>query len=552
MADLSTRLPVRLVERGHDADPMESLGPRLGSMRALVGLEIAIFRNSVRALARSPFRVTMWALYLWLLVGSAAARFAFSSRTPTPGLPLLSFTPMLGSAYVTIIGALMLLFASGRVTAFRNPAEAWLLNGFGPSSRAIATWLQLRKMSESLTRWSWMLLADIAMLVPSEPDGLTIFRTLVLSIVSMLVFTSIELPLFFLGRRRWGPPFMILGAGIAAMGVLDMAHFLTAVEGGGSPSRPLLGISVDFGAIAASMLQGSPLPLLLFAAFPAVVSVAFVALADDVLPELHHATTSTWRSDARLLRQGLGASSTRAGRSTSLLMRAKGPRTAIFAKEWLTFSRGRYGLARWAACVGLSSMFGFLAGTFQLEGHGRSSLGWESLEDLGMLLFLVPSLTSVSLGSEFAVSLWRRSDLSLYAYLLVWSVARSWRNALSIVIAPVVVGVMTKDLAMMVVMVIVSATFWWTLQASGIAIATFFPSRLDVRGPVFAFRSALSFGFLVPGIVLFVASGLVGLNPIVTSLNAGAMFIVEGIVVLWFAARRLEHVGIAIVWSERA
>ncbi|HEV3157802.1 MAG TPA: putative ABC exporter domain-containing protein [Candidatus Baltobacteraceae bacterium] len=522
-------------------------------MKAIIGLEFAVFRNSLLILLRSPLRTLAWVIYLAILGTVVAARiFAGQHAHQNAFGPQRILPTAFAGMFFAVLGASIVYYASGHTTVFRSRAEAWLLNGCGLHSRTIALWLQARKLREVVTRWSWTVVVNFVVFLPRDAGAGVALRGFVVSIAATALLMALELPIFLLGKRGWGRPFIFIGILLTIIGgyeaVLGAASFL----GIGDSHAWMRIFPFEIGGIASNILSG---PFVFFAAFatmPLLAVFAVIPMSGDVIPELYAASIVRFQYlQARRVDNASAYLREDTTLQSKTLIFPSGPLTAIVWKEWLVFRRRPHAGLHWGFLCGLSVLMGGVAGILYHASHDPSS-AWTLLGMLVPFVLFIPIIAAVSLGDDLAMPIWWMTTSSLFARLIAWSLARSWRPTFTIALAPMLVGLWTGEILTAGIAIIFLSGLWWSLYATGVFIASLFPGRLDARGPLMMLRLFAGLSLLLPGAFIFFLASYFKTGFLLAALLTEATFVLQGIGALAFAAERMRDTGIALIWSERS
>jgi hypothetical protein len=517
-------------------------------MRGLAYLEWCYIRNNVRAIRRSPVRLALWLLYAVSIVFLCIGR-SQRAASQTPSAHGVAHGPALGVAggFLLLTGVAIVLGGAGRFAAFRSPAEAVLMTNAGLRPLTIAIWLQLRKSVagfRSLGAFSYTFLV----FAPVHEGLLGTARAFLATACVLAVPQTAALPAFLLGRGRGRKPVLIVGAALAAFGVV----YAIAGFAGRHVFVPLLRAThVDLAVLVRAPLLAEPLafgvPLLLLAAFVAVVAWR----GDDALPELYAASNLAL---ARQQRRGARDRATRHPRHSSAVTQTRVPAGALAMvwKNWMTLRRTPGGikgrLAGPALWIGLGIGAAALTRRFA---DGTPLAAFEALAGL-RIVFWTPISAASGLASELAQPLFWLSTDTLRTRLTAWLLASSWPAAFAIgcggAAAASVLGRPLVALCSLPLAALCVASF----KALGIGLYAVFPDPLDAGGPTLLLRLAASVAYLVPAALTATVAALLHAGAGGATAAFAATLGAQGWLVLELVALRFCERGASLATLSRA
>jgi Putative ABC exporter len=523
---------------------------------ALPWLDWRLLRNRARTIARNPRRLVPWLLFLVLVVPNLVGRMLVASNAhrppPTDGLNAVvhavgGYVPGIA---LTVLG-LALWQAGGRApAAFQSPADGRFLVGSGMPARLVLSWLALRSARRLLLA-GFFYLVLLALSVPGNGiSGVQLVAGTAGLTAYLWVIFGARLVLFAAQTRLRGVSAGWVGVAVAALGVAALA----ATALGLSIAGPLDALPPGGWLVAA--LSGSIPAAGLLAALAIALAVAGVAAAGDCLPELWVASSRTFQLRRQMRQAGLGgllvarARRERTGRVAAVSLPSVWAPPGAWAlawKEWLTVLRIRGGLQLQAALLVGAVVAGTVAGL--LTGD-RPPLVVLVLAYALFLFSVLTNLLAVRLAADLRSPLWWLAADALWRRLGVLTLARAARLGVPLALFGAVLSAMASgQLLLAPGFALVAVALAWMISALGLAAYTILPAASDLRVAqmlrVFALYAALVpvGAAAVPGLV---AQSL----PLVLA-GGALMLAAETIVLIAFAASRLEGNGLAFAREER-
>ncbi|HTV73896.1 MAG TPA: putative ABC exporter domain-containing protein [Candidatus Acidoferrales bacterium] len=520
-------------------------------MYALARLEWEFLRNNVLEICRSPLRLALWGGYGILLLGAGAYRL-HASLSAAPETPLLTpaLATAIGGAILAMFGGSVACYAIGQIGAFRSRAEALLFVNVGLSSQMIATWLQARKLISTLSRWLWTIILNFVIFLPAHARGGELARGFAASILTAMVVMSVEIPVFLLGRMKFGMLFVISGAFATLVGFFYLVLGLGATLGNDTLVSILTRLPFTPATPVFTLIDGPIGYLAAYAALPFVFSLSVFALGHDAIPELYSASVRWFSivSRRRSLTQNVHFNRHREMFTHRFV--GSGPLVLIW-KDWLAFRRRRGGTLVWLLLFAISLTLGTTMAALATQTHHESD-GWALLSVMSAFIYFVPLFASIGLADDIGKPLFWMTTPSLVAALMAWTFARSWRGALIVGAAPLVAGVGMGDRTAVLLSVPLTVVLWFSLTAVGVFIYALFPSRFDARGPLFFVRLFVAFALLVPGLFVFTAAVIAYHNFFAALISTGVTFALEAALCLILAATLLQQNGAGVALLKRA
>ncbi|GAC1312005.1 MAG: hypothetical protein NVSMB21_22120 [Vulcanimicrobiaceae bacterium] len=517
-------------------------------MRALLYLEARYAYHQCVAILRSPLRLAIWIPFAGSLVYLFYAR-SFPARGGTHvGLAAGQATAVAG-LYVGLLGVTVVLSALGHVAAFRSAAEAVLFTNAGIRPLTVAIWLHGRKLATSWTRWVGTLLYAFLIFAPRQLGAAATARALLATLFAIALQMALELPVFLLARGTLRLPIACTGGALALFGLA----FAAAGALGREPLLIALRLAhVDPGRATIAALDGEPFVLVVLAALLGVIVIAVRVLGDDAMPELYRASERSLRSmrERRSARPTVHFTSARTGRARRV--RVPAGALALIWKDWIAFRRGRAIYRLWlAGCVFWAACGAGVALAIARYGDPTIVLTLVATTAL-MTLVAAPFGASLGLGADLAKPLFWLSSAPLRSRIVAWTFARAWRGAFAIALAPVVAGLLGRDVVLAIVAAPLVLATYWSLQALGVGLYALFPSPLDSRGPMMLVRTALSAAYALPAFAIAAIAAFLHGGPIVIALAISLTLAAEGWVVVVLASLRFAEHGAALATLGRA
>jgi hypothetical protein len=558
-----------------------AVGPAL---RALFYLDAHILLNRIRTAARNPVRLILWLVFLLVIVSSIQARTtmneAIRSRPVPPGAPPFPMffdpTPWLHVAGTFLPGVVLVIYgifiiASCRqpLPAFRSAADARFLCGSALPPRLVVLWLVIRVTLSLSWRIPLMLFFFIVILPsflgPSVSSGLGVFFALLLTTTTV----ALNLPIFISRQRRIGPNPAFVGWLFTLAGLSSLVVVFLAL----SPEPPLLAsalqpvaVSLPPGSWLVGAFEGNTVGFVALAALAAGSLTLTWLVAGDVYPELW--TTSArlivirralrrrgpfiTRSDQRQLLSEAGIAEPSRHRRRTATASSRGrwvPSGAwtILWKEWLATRRVAGGIRLPAIVLLLAVVLGAAIGALTRRGfEGAFFL----LMPFIYFVVFASLFTASRMGGDLRKPIWWLSASTLRARLIVMLIARSLRIALPIAAGFLIASVVSGNVAFFLVGAPIAGAAIWAINATALATYSIIPGSSDMRGPGGCLRVIALFIMLIP-IAIAAAIGGIATESGVASLVATVLTaLVEGGLLVLFAASQLDGNGLAFAKAE--
>ncbi len=516
-------------------------------MRALLYLEYRYLRNSMDAIVRSPRRLAIWLPYVAAIGFLAFSRARHPSGVGAFGIGLDAHQATgVGGMYLALLGVTIALAAGGRVAAFRSSAEAVLFSNAGVAPITIALWLQGRRLAMSSSRYFGSIVYLFLIFSPRHMGLGEAARVALATLLAIAVQLSAELPVFLLARGRLKNPVRLAGIAIAAFGITFAA---IGFFGFGYATPILHRIGFDPGRLVLAVIAGNSFALVTLFAILGISALAIRMLGGDAMPELYAVAQTAYAQVGRRRDRPI----TRFAQTPSRVgVRVPPGALAVVWKDWVGFKRGRGIVWMWLAGCVFWGACGIGVGTLEALYHDTTLL----LTLVGMTgIFLVigaPSSAAIVIAADLGKPLFWLSSAPLRARIAAWTFARTWRGAIAIALGPLAAGLVLGDAGITFLAVPLVFAVFWTLQALGVGLYAVFPNPLDSRGPMVFVRLIATAIFTVPAIAVAALLGIWFGSDVLAVSVAGALFAVQGWIVLELASLHFREHGAALAMLARA
>ena len=518
-------------------------------MKALFYLEGTFLWNQLREIVRSPGRLALWLFYGFCLLSLALGRAYDAHVKPPPEVTQISIGALFtafGAAFLAMIGGASVYHALGSVVAFRSRAEPLLLANTGITSEETVQFLQLRKLMAPVTRFLWTIVLNFLVLTPPHANSGQVGRVFIASILVAAIISTLEIPMFLLGRRGFKWPIVIAGSLTALLGTFFVfAGLVRLMRRDIVPEvlRPL-----DPGRFVNALMAGDWAALWSLALVVLILVALAFSLGSDVMPELYAVSSKMFEKFER------ARSATQGPEYVTGEAEAVRIPPGVFAllwKSWIGFRRQR-GATLWLLIMcAVSGGIGLALGILGRYGSSTTEL-WETMATLIALAALGPVFVVVTVADDLGKPIWWMTTPSLFVRLIFLTLARSWRSALVVGSAPFVLALFTGDPRAALFVYPTALALWWGLNAAALAVYSAFPSKLDFRGPLFVFRVTATIFAASPMLGVFIAT-VDRTGSLAAALAASDVAaVLTGLPAIAFATWRLRFRGVATSMMERA
>ena len=532
---------------------------------ALVYLDASLFRNRVRLLAREPKRLLPWLFFL-LWLGWALPARAFYAGTHVRGdSELATILPLI------VPGGMLAILGLGVAAlrppaAFTSPADARFLCGSALSPRLVVLWLLLRQVRRQLLLWAanvvfWIVVLPFAFQVGV---GEAVVAAVALGLAGSLLL-GMQLPLYVASRRWAIPPFRGAGVVLAATGAAVLAAGASELASGPLPDPwAELVTGLPPGSWLVGAATGHVLPMLALALCATIAVAASVAVGGDCYPELWQASLRVFavrrafrrggfrgRAELRRALQEAGGRETRRTKATSVSATWVPPGAwTLLWKEWVALGRGRLGYALSAAIL-LASL---LAGAGLALLASASPAGARSAGTLGAtgaaIAFAIALGGAIRLSTDLRSPLWWLSASGLRARLCAWTLAGAAKAVAPFAAAGVGAAAVARS-PIWLGLVPVGLAVGWLLRSTGLAVYSLLPSSFDLAGPGRLLRGLVFYVLVIPLIVVVVFVTVLSRSLVAGAATLTVMATLEGFVMVYLAAWRIEGNGVGFALAER-
>jgi len=516
-------------------------------MQALLELEARYALNNLRVLLRSPGRLAIWIPYLVLVVGLGGWRLVAPHAVAgwgTDGVGAVGrssqfFATLCAGAFIAALGYALARHAAGRVAAFRCNAEALLCIDAGISPTMLAGWLHGRKAIDAAVRWGATLALYAGVFAPAGAAPAAVGRAIAAGVSVALILATLELPVFLIGRGRFGNLLVVTGWALCISGSLQALAGLAGLFGSaGVATHILAAFGFDGGGAVRTILGGGG-PLLAFAALPLLPTAALALMSRNAVSELFEGTIHRPGSSRRKrpsepsYAAPVGAADPPAGLGVLLW------------KEYIALKRSG-GLARMAGAFFAWAAFGaVIAGALAGGRDENLALGLIALAIL--IVALVPVALTNGIAQDLATPLWWIAPGNIARRLTVWNFARAWPGGLALSGLPIALGLASGNPAIALLGPPGALLLWWSMHALSLALYAAFPGRFDLRSPSGLLRVVAALAYLYPPLLVC----NVQLDDPLAGASAAAFILgAQGYLALAFAARRFARGGVAVARSD--
>jgi hypothetical protein len=521
------------------------------TVSALFYADLRSFVNQLHEIRRSPARAIMWTFFALIVAAFIVLRIVRAARRQ--GLRVNIFPVVYSTDAIVCLGIILLgislAFGSRFAGLFAHPAEARFIID-SPATPFVATiYVQTRELVRSGGRQGLGLLYAALFYLPEGLAAAALARDLVLIVVAFTAIGAVPLARQLLAKAAVP---LVVSAGWVSIVVGTCALVRDAVVAF-HPPAPLDALTriPDFhpGAVllASTGVQVSTIVLLL--AFTAVLFVFVARNARDAYPELYELSMKRFHRVERLRGRFFTATATAAGanvpaRRTRSTSGAAPAGVAIFV--WRAWTEYRH--THDARSTGLETALflaaGYAAARFTAFAHAGVVISIAS--PFVTLLFLLALAKSAALGAELRRPLFWLSDTTLFQRLCALSVAQSWRVIGWFVLAAIGLAAGGAPLLPILATSLTGPAAVLLAIATGYASYALFPSEVDQRGPLIFVRIILGYVLLAPAVVAGMVAGYFDRALLFGFAVAAATALLEGAVLIGFAAWRLDRMSIAL------
>ncbi|MHB8462909.1 MAG: putative ABC exporter domain-containing protein [Vulcanimicrobiaceae bacterium] len=514
----------------------------LAQFNALAYLEFRQVVNFARGAIRNPSRIIVWTILIAWIGFTIYARAGSGMPHGSPFGTAAILPSMFGFAGLGIFASALFQGTKGRVATFSNVADARFLIGSHLNPRIVIFWLQIRNSALIFLRISLVILANV--LLFSHGNGLASF----LGISGLLVlFTVTPLPTFELSRRLPSNVVAIVAT------VLTIASFLALALSAATFAFPSLSSVALFiehtgvGWATMALWSGTPVAIATLWGINAVIIALGEFGATDIYPELY-ASTLTWAARWSRARGWNHLSRPKAGvkdvRSISTPFQGV---MVAFWKEQIAYMRS----------PGVRTMFLVELGVAVISGITAGIIGRHDQEALGTIIgaaftiiILLLALSGTSLVHDISKPIWWLGTGSTLAKLTTWSVATSLDSIVILALGSLSLGIASGNAVYATIGITLALLVPSFVRAIGVATYSFLPAAIDQRGPVAVLRALMLYVLFAPPVALGIFVGIQTSNAYFGVATALVVTILEGMLALVVAAKKIEGRGAEYATAE--
>jgi len=506
-----------------------------------------IFRQPARALVYGV--AIAWFVMMGLLRSHARAPL-ISVVVPEPFASATMF------AFVALLGIIMYGAASGFVGVFSSAADGRFLCGSRLSEPSVVTWLQLRRCAAFVLRMALfvvfytLILRGAARFPNTGAIGLTV-------IAGTLFATATAIPMLKL-RAVMGARFaQTCAAAVVAAGLLPLAILLGSLLNSGLTHWALVLQTVGAGGAINALFTGNAAGIGSFYGAAGVTLLLSFVAGRDLYPELYTSSLRVLEYHQRGRRLPGLVTTERAyqigGSATSAVFEGARGAWTIAWKEWIAFVRAP-GARRmfWVGLVGCA-LAGAIFGNFAR--HSRDPL--ETALILGSsianaVIIFVTIASSFGLAADLRKPLWWMGPDPIWLRLFAWVLATSWRLSICMGIGVVVFGAtigLPNAAGAGIPIAIAIAVY---LRSIGLALYALLPAGLDQRGPLAMLRAFLTYVFAIPAVAASAMAAYLTHSLLVAVIAGITCALGEALLLIVFAAVRIQGRGATFAQAEAA
>jgi hypothetical protein len=511
--------------------------------------------HRVQSIFRSPGRAILYLVIAAWFVMMAVLRTHTRSPLLSVNVPE-PFASAIMFAFVALLGIIMYGAASGFVGVFSSAADARFLCGSRLSETAVVTWLQLRRCASVVLRTAFAVLF-YALILPAGRH-VSITGVVGVTIIAATLFTAATaVPMLKLRAVAGARVAQTIAAAIVAAGLLPVAVLL------GSLLNPAFsGWAADVqqsgaGFAINALFHGNPAAIgSFYAAAAGMLALSFVT-GRDLYPELYSSSLRVlaYRQRRRRLPGVLTAErSYQIGSPAKfrLFESASGAWTIAW-KEWIAFVRAPG--AKRMFFIGLigCAIAGAILGTAAKQSRDPLDTALVMAASIAnMVIIFITIASSFGLAADLRKPLWWMGPDPIWLRLLAWVLATSWRLSVCIAAGTIVFAATLGIYGVAVAGIPIAIAISIYLRSIGLALYALLPSGLDQRGPLAMLRALLTYVFAVPAIAAAVTAGVLTRSFVPAAVAGIACALCEALVLIVFAAARIQGRGATFAQAEAA
>lgn len=513
----------------------------MNGIGALAYLDFSRLRNTVRAVFKQPSRLLIWLFFAGYIALLGWQRISLHhNRAIFPDLRDPYATVAAGIVIAVIGLTLGSTAATGRISGFQDPADAFYFARSAVSERIVFLWLVLRSIFVN----AWQLIFALVFVIIYYAHGS--FAGAALGLIGVALFLQVSaVPVWIAARKA--PWISRVWYVLAAAGVLVAGGALLPAGWPGAAVVSERLVALGLGTIVLAIWHGQPLALAgTYACIGAAIACGAL-MARDIYPELYASSRYVAERRARVRRSPFGwvsnvATRQVATRSGDTFLR--GPWVEIWKQ--LAFLRRGNGRTIAAATVGAGCAIGLIAGFAERRDSG---LGIAIASPVLLLVFIYLTMSGVSLAKDLSKPLWWIGDGALWTKLLAWTIGSSIPAMLFLATFAIAGGALGAPSA---IPILLAAALLLPLIVRCIAVLVYavFPSQTDQRGPAAAVRMLAMYLSFLPAVAAAVLAGIFLRSAALGFVAAFVVFAAEGACALALAAWRIGGRGAEIALAE--
>ncbi len=460
-------------------------------------------------------------------------------------------------AFIALLGIIMYGAASGFVGVFSSAADARFLCGSHLSETAVVTWLQLRRCASVVLRTALAVLF-YALVLPSGSRHVSITGVVGVSIIAATLFTTATaVPMLKLRATAGARVAQTVAAAIVAAGLLPLAVLLGSLLNPGlsvwasDVQRSGAGLAIN------ALFHGNGTAIGSFYAAAAGMLALSFATGRDLYPELYSSSLRVLAYRQRRRRLPGVLTSERAYRMGAparfkFFENASGAWTIAW-KEWIAFVRApgakRMFVIGLAGCIAAGTILGTAAK--QSRNPLETTLVMAGSIS-NMVIILITVASSFGLAADLRKPLWWMGPDPIWVRLLAWVLATSWRLSVCIAAGTIAFAAMLGMYPVALAAIPIAIAIAVYLRSIGLALYALLPSGLDQRGPLAMLRALLTYIFAVPAIAAAVTAAVLTHSFVPAAIAGIACALCEALLLIVFAAARIQGRGATFAQAEAA
>lgn len=512
------------------------------------------FWHRLQTIFRQPGRAIIYIVIVgWFVMMSffrAHTRAPLAMTVPEPFASAIMF------AFIALLGIIMYGAASGFVGVFSSAADARFLCGSHLSETAVVTWLQLRRCASVVLRTAFAVLF-YALVLPAGRH-ISITALVGVSVIAATLFTAATaVPMLKLRAAAGARIAQTFAAAIVAAGLLPLAVLLGSLLNPGLSAWALDVQRSGAGIAINALFHGNGAAIgSFYAAAAGMLALSFVT-GRDLYPELYSSSLRVlaYRQRRRRLPGVLTAerSYQAGGPSRFILFEKASGAWTIAWKEWIGFVRAP-GAKRmfWFGLFGCAVLGTILGSAAR---HTRDPIGTAGVMVASIsnaVIIFITIASSFGLASDLRKPLWWMGPDPIWLRLLAWVLATSWRLSVCLAAGTIAFAAALGLYPVVFAGIPIAIAISIYLRSIGLALYALLPSGLDQRGPLAMLRALLTYIFAVPAIAAAVTAGVLTRSFAPAAVAGISCAMLEALVLIFFAAARIQGRGATFAQAEAA